>query len=404
MSLRMSHEGRVVDLKTLDKEKSLSRKDENYRYTRLEQYNWEEVAESTEARTSEDWKKIITTRQEDELALIAMSDLLENTVQELEAGLKITVSEDLTQFPEVQKLFKECPEKLKDDFFVQNIFSQEAKTLLIKIPDGLVLEKAIRVSHWISEKTKNYFERVTIVVGKGARVQFINELNSAESKDEILLQSFLHLHVEDDAYVKFFHIQDLAKQVVFADRHYISCGSNVEVEHFTLHCGAQKGQHRVLVNCSHSNTKVKCHATLKLKDKQHIDFWVDNQHFCPRTQSDTHVWNVLEDNAVGVFNGNIEINENGMLTEAYQHNKTLLLSDKARVHTMPKLEIATDDVKCSHGASIATLDEQQLFYLRSRGLSFDKAEKILINAFSFPVVSQIPVQHLLEKYLDSGVE
>jgi Fe-S cluster assembly protein SufD len=127
--------------------------------------------------------------------------------------------------------------------------------------------------------------------------------------------------------------------------------------------------------------------------------WIDNQHFGPQTQSDTFVWNVLEDQSVAVFNGNIDIDENGTLTEAYQHNKTLLLSEKARVHTMPKLEISTDDVKCSHGASISTLDQEQLFYLRSRGLPVDVAERIMIHAFSFPVLSELPVRHLREKYL-----
>jgi len=75
------------------------------------------------------------------------------------------------------------------------------------------------------------------------------------------------------------------------------------------------------------------------------------------------------------------------------------LSDKAQVHSLPKLEIATDDVKCSHGATIASLDPQQLFYLQSRGITKDQAEKMLIEGFTRPVLEEIPIQRIRELFL-----
>jgi Fe-S cluster assembly protein SufD len=100
--------------------------------------------------------------------------------------------------------------------------------------------------------------------------------------------------------------------------------------------------------------------------------------------------------AHAVFNGRIVVRPGAQLTDSAQSSRNLLLSDKAHVDTKPQLEIFADDVKCAHGATVGQLDAEQLFYLRSRGLSTARARNLLIYAFAAELIDRIPVPSLVE--------
>jgi Fe-S cluster assembly protein SufD len=97
-----------------------------------------------------------------------------------------------------------------------------------------------------------------------------------------------------------------------------------------------------------------------------------------------------------VFNGRIVVRPGAQLTDSAQSSRNLLLSDKAHVDTKPQLEIFADDVKCAHGATVGQLDADQLFYLRSRGLSDARARNLLTYAFAAELIDRIPVPSLVE--------
>ena len=120
---------------------------------------------------------------------------------------------------------------------------------------------------------------------------------------------------------------------------------------------------------------------------------------------------VLGGQATGVFNGKIYVRQDAQKTNAYQSNKNILLSEAATVNTKPQLEIFADDVKCSHGCTVGQLDEEGLFYLRSRGISDKKAKALLLHAFVMDVLEQIKpaslrsfVDELITKRLESEKE
>jgi len=106
---------------------------------------------------------------------------------------------------------------------------------------------------------------------------------------------------------------------------------------------------------------------------------------------------VLDDFATGVFNGRIHVNKDAQGTRAYQSNKSILLTDDAKMDTKPQLEIYADDVKCSHGATIGQLDEEALFYLRSRGIKSEEARLMLMFGFAHEVVENIRTEALRQR-------
>ena len=120
----------------------------------------------------------------------------------------------------------------------------------------------------------------------------------------------------------------------------------------------------------------------------------------PNCTSNQHYKVVLDDNSTGAFSGKIEVARDAQKTEAFQSNKSILLSDTAKMHTKPQLVIYADDVKCSHGATVGQLDEDALFYLQSRGISRDESRLLLMYAFANDVMSKIKEPALKDRITD----
>ena len=106
---------------------------------------------------------------------------------------------------------------------------------------------------------------------------------------------------------------------------------------------------------------------------------------------------IVSDRARAVFNGKILVPQKAQLTNATQLNRNLLLSPKARVNTKPELQITADDVKCAHGATISQLEEDEIFYLRSRGLKETDAKFLLIDAFAAEIIDRISIESLRKR-------
>jgi Fe-S cluster assembly protein SufD len=109
--------------------------------------------------------------------------------------------------------------------------------------------------------------------------------------------------------------------------------------------------------------------------------------------------NIVDDRAHAVFNGKVFVPKAAQMTDAGQINRNLLLSSKARVDTKPQLEIVADNVKCTHGATVSQLEDDEVFYLQSRGIDGESAQKLLVFAFAFEVVNQIPIASLRERLI-----
>lgn len=138
------------------------------------------------------------------------------------------------------------------------------------------------------------------------------------------------------------------------------------------------------------------------QDKQYIDHHTTVEHLTPHGTSDEYYKSILKDNAHGVFNGKVIVSKKAIQTSAAQKHKTLLLSRSAQIHTKPQLEIFSDDVKCTHGATVGQLDEEALFYLETRGIDKVTAQQLLIQAFLGDVIERMPepsIQANLQKCL-----
>ncbi|HMH34651.1 MAG TPA: Fe-S cluster assembly protein SufD, partial [Puia sp.] len=144
-----------------------------------------------------------------------------------------------------------------------------------------------------------------------------------------------------------------------------------------------------------------------LKGQTHADNHTVVDNAKPHCFSNELYKGVLDGEATGVFNGKIFVRKDAQKTNAYQSNKNILISETASVNAKPQLEIFADDVKCSHGCTVGSLDEEALFYLRSRGLSKESAQSLLLEAFAIDVLENItlmPIRHYVEKLISQRLE
>lgn len=142
------------------------------------------------------------------------------------------------------------------------------------------------------------------------------------------------------------------------------------------------------------NTECHFYGLYLLNGKQHVDNHTLADHAMPHCYSNELYKGIIDDKATGVFNGKIMVRPDAQKTNAYQSNGNILLSEDATIYSKPQLEIFADDVKCSHGATSGQLNEDEMFYLRARGIDKKNARAILLNAFAGEVIESIKNENL----------
>jgi len=163
----------------------------------------------------------------------------------------------------------------------------------------------------------------------------------------------------------------------------------------TLHGGLVRNNMKVILDGE--NGEAILYGMSFMDKKQHVDNFIVVEHNKPHCLSNQHFKNVLDEESTGAFSGRIHVRRDAQKTNAYQRNNNLLLTDRAQMQTKPQLIIEADDVKCSHGATVGQIDEEALFYLRTRGIEENLARLMLMNAFSYEVVRQIVVSPLRDR-------
>lgn len=203
--------------------------------------------------------------------------------------------------------------------------------------------------------------------------------------------------VEKNANLEVNKIQDEsdAAFVIDNDEAYQAEGSHFKIN--TISLGGALVRNNLNLDLQGSHTESWMNGLSLLHGKQHVDHHTLIHHREPNCVSHELYKTVADDSSTGVFNGKVFVHPIAQKTNAYQSNANMVLTDDAAIYSKPELEIYADDVKCSHGSTTGQLDEEALFYLRSRGIGEKKARAVLLNAFLSDLVEQIGVEHLREE-------
>ncbi len=280
---------------------------------------------------------------------------------------------------------------------LNNLFSQDG--FFVYIPDNIVVEKPLQLINLVSALEEVFLSPHSLIVaGKNSQIKILLCEHSIFPK-YFLNNSIMQIIANKNAHVEYIRLQNTHNESYQLTNTYIhqSPNSNVKTLTVTLHGGVVRNN--IVANL----LKGSYHEMygLYLVDKgQYVDNWTLINHKEEETTSRELFKGIIDDYATGAFEGKILVRQDSQKVDAQQNNKNILLTSDAHVYSQPQLEIYADDVICSHGSATGQVDEEQLFYLRARGIPHKDARLMLLNAFAYDVIKDIPIVPLKEEIVN----
>jgi Fe-S cluster assembly protein SufD len=281
---------------------------------------------------------------------------------------------------------------------LNSFFAQDG--VFIYIPENVKIDKPVQIINLcFSIKNLRITRRNLIVAEKGSELQVI-VCDHTLCKRRYLSNSLTEVFTGKDARMEYSKVQNennLSAQLTNTFIHQEE-GSHVVSNIITLHGGFIRNN--IHINLSGEKAENHTFGLFIGDSNQHISNYTSIAHSKPDCLSNQLFKGILSENATGAFNGKIYVARDAQKTLAYQKNNNILLSPAARMNSKPQLEIYADDVKCSHGATVGQLDEDALFYIRSRGIKEEEARFLLMYAFANDIIGNIGTRHLRERIIE----
>ena len=271
----------------------------------------------------------------------------------------------------------------------------------IRVPAGVEVAAPVQLLFLTTEGGAAAFPRVIVVAERDSRLDLI-ESYAALAEGEYFTDAVVEVFVGEGARVTHNKVQDEGDRAyhIASTRAEVSRSAAYELTTVTL--GAQLSRHGIEVTLGSEGAECRVDGLYIVGTGQHADTHSLIDHRKPHCTSRQNYKGILDGKSRAVFNGRVYVHEGAHQTDAQQSNKNLLLSAEARVDTKPQLEIFNDDVKCSHGATVGQLEEEELFYLLSRGLHPDLARNLLTYGFAEEVVKSIKFESIRAR-LDEAI-
>jgi Fe-S cluster assembly protein SufD len=266
---------------------------------------------------------------------------------------------------------------------------------LLFVPSGVAIEAPVQLL-FLSTQTaaeSMVFPRVLVVAGRDSRLDII-ESYAASGDGTYFTDAVVEVFVGEGARVTHCKVQDESESAFHIASTRAELGRDSFYDLTTITLGAHLSRHNIEVKLDNEGAECHVDGLYIVGTGQHADTHSLIDHRKPNCTSRQNYKGILDGHSRAVFNGRVFVHEGAYRTDAEQSNKNLLLSSDARVDTKPQLEIYNDDVKCSHGATVGQLEEEELFYLLSRGLRRDLARNLLTYGFAEEIVAKIKFESI----------
>lgn len=395
------HDIRTAALKNFEEKGFPTKKDEAWKYTSLNSLlktDFSVFAKGNNSINNEDLKKYFL--QEIDTYKVVFVDgifnsFLSSTTHEgVDVCLMSSAMTKAKYIPVVQEYFNTAASK--DDSLTSLNTAFTVEGAYINIPKNKIVEKPIEIMYFSTASAENALmvqPRNLVIVGKNSHVQII-ERHQSLNNHTVFTNVVTEIFAEKDSVVDYYKIQNDNDQANLIDNTYVSQQFQSEVSVHTYSFGGNLTRNNL--NFYHHGERIvsRLNGITIIGEKQHVDHYTLVHHAAPNCESHQDYKGIFSDRSIGVFNGKIFVEREAQKTNAFQKSNNILLSDKATINAKPQLEIFADDVKCSHGCTIGQLDEDAMFYMRSRGIPEKEAKALLMYAFSNDVIESIKIPEL----------
>jgi len=386
-------------IKVFETEGFPSKKDENWKYTSLNSVtkpDYSLVSHADDAIEFKDVKQYFLN-DIDTFKIVFIDGVYSSYLSETtHDGVDVCLLSSALTKPKFKQVI---------DVYFNKIAKKESLTALntafakegayIYVPKSRAVNKPIQIVHLSTGSEANLMlqPRNLIVAEENAEVQVI-ERHQSLSSNAVFTNSVTEIYAGKHARVDYYKIQNDKENASLIDNTHIDQQESSEVSVHTFSFGGKLTRNNLnyYQNGEHINSILK--GVTIIEDKQHVDHNTLVHHRQPNCESHQDYKGIFDDRSTGVFNGKVVVDDIAQKINAYQSNNNILVSDKASINSKPQLEIFADDVRCSHGCTIGQLDEDALFYMRTRGIGKKEGRALLMYAFANNVLESVKIPQL----------
>lgn len=319
-------------------------------------------------------------------------------IRTLENGVIIgSTMTAMQKFPDIfDKYFGTCKLDETNGFYdINTALWQDG--FFVFVPKNVVVEKPIQIIKLIDNKENPFIQTRNIVVLEDNSHLTIVDCDDTKCHQASIINSYTEMIIGENAHLENYKMQNLNDNTTLLNTNTTKQLINSSLQTCVISFNGGKIRNNINVDLDGEGADTQIYGLYLMDKNQHIDNQLKINHNVPNCTSNEKFKGILDDSASAVFNGHVLVAPNAQKTNAYQNNSNIILTDKAKVNTMPFLEIYADDVKCSHGTSTGQLDQEAMFYMRQRGIKKEDARMLLMYAFAAEISGHINIEALRER-------
>ncbi len=331
--------------------------------------------------------------------------LVQSETRNLPAGVICeTLTDALQKHPDaVRKHFMQRDAALGSAKFAALHLAHVQAGVVIIVPKNVVVEQPIEVFHWIATENAAIFPHTLLITEDNAAVTVIDHYRTL-GEIPAFSCAVADFVAGPGSRITYAHCQELGETATALHLSSTSAHRDAQVKSFQVQLGAAFSRSESISDLLGQGGRSDMISIALPVGDQVVDQRTLQHHAAPRTGSDLLYKNALYDTSKTVFSGLITVDEGAHYTDAYQTCRNLLNSDEAEANSMPGLEINADQVKCSHGSTSSPVSEDELFYLKARGINDHDSRKLIVQGFLEDTLSRLdhePLRRLIEQRIES---
>lgn len=322
----------------------------------------------------------------------------------------LEISENGVIVGSILAAFEKYPELIQNHFAKFDLEKQDGfhslnqalftDGLFIYIPDNVIVEQPLQIVSVVDDYSKIIVQhRHLVIVGKNSSLAVVH-CDDSIHEEKSLINNILEADIAENGQLHYYKMENKDAHTFLINHTFINQkrDSRFVSNMITFNSGYVRNE--IQVNLNEPGADAKLYGLYLVDKKQYVDNQVNVFHNAPDCTSNQIYKGIADDEAGANFNGHIVVQKDAQHTVAFQVNKNIALTDEAKITTRPFLEIYADDVKCSHGATVGQLDENAMFYIRSRGICQRNARMLLMYAFANEVANFVLIDKLRERLND----
>lgn len=337
------------------------------------------------------------------------------TPVDAKATLEKKLSDQGVIFTDLRSAWKNYPEimanisgkliKPSEEKFAALAAAMSQMGVLLYVPRNVKMETPLHSLLWATGSELAHFSHLSVYLEEGAEVTYVHESASPNNVNgQSMHAGLMEIHVGPSAKLRFVELQSWGDNIWNFTHERINVERDGNVDWIFGALGSHLTKNFSDLNLIGEGSVGKMSGFYFTNGNQHLDHDTQQNHLAPHTTSDLLFKGALVGESRSVWQGMIYVAPNASKTDGYQANRNLILDRKARADSIPGLEILTDDVRCTHGATIGKIDPEQVFYLESRGLPRSDAERLIVEGFFDPIMQRIPFEGVRKRFQNAIIE